>query len=198
MTDKDKLLHKIVRLIKPDDMSYSEYVLKCTVRSIDVSLDNAMFMHWVFREAFTGQSDIHEKVRKLCISGLKKHLIGDFTQDDFNGYFCELLSDPACIFCRDPDTKDLFETILREYRNTPVGDTAYKINKAFGFTSYCYFQDGKDSTDLFKDILGCKTKDENGVPTEMYEYHDSQHVDQSLYGDNSSHDMFEMNQYTYG
>lgn len=43
--------------------------------------------------------------------------------------------------------------MLTKHRHTEAGNAIYKLNKSFGITSMCYFEDGKDGLD-FKDILG--------------------------------------------
>ena len=49
--------------------------------------------------------------------------------------------------------EDFFKLMLTKHRHTEAGDAIYKLNKGFGITSMCYFEDGKDGLD-FNDILG--------------------------------------------
>lgn len=141
---KKYLQTRLISLVKPDEMSNAEYILKCTIRGINPSVDDPQYMHWIINEAYNDfNAELHCKVRDLIIKGLKQHLILDFTKDEDNSYISELLPDLVLRGDKDEIGK-FFRVILEEYRHTPIGEQTYSLNRAFGFTSYCYFKDGFD------------------------------------------------------
>ena len=136
--------------MKPQEMCNSEYIIQCAIRGVDISLDNPVFMHWVINEAYDNfNSDLHQKARDLIIKGLKKHLILDFTDEIHCSYISEIL---PLLVLREPvvktETEKFFRVILEEYRNTPLGEEAYRLNRGFGLTSMCYFTDNTDGIKL--------------------------------------------------
>ena len=150
MTAKDRLLHQLIDVIKPPKMCSSEYIIQCAIRAVDVSLDNPIFMHWVINEAYNNfNKEPFQKVRDLIIKGLKKHFILDFTKDIDCSYISEIL--PLLVLrerCVKTETEKFFRVILEEYRHTLVGEEAYRLNRAFGLTSMCYFSDNIDGIKL--------------------------------------------------
>jgi len=150
---KKYLQSRIISLVKPEKMCNAEYVLQCAIRGITASVDDPQYMHWIINEAYSDfSSSLHQKVRDLIIKGLKQHLILDFTKDRDCDVICDLLPDIIIRELSKYETEKLFRVILEEYRNTPIGDVAYRLNRGFGITLMSYFEDGQDGekSDLHK------------------------------------------------
>ena len=133
---RDDLAKKIIKFIKPENMSIAEYVITCNLDDIDPTLDNGSYLHWVMTTIGEDKST-EEKIHRLICKGLK----GSYLLDDENveqmSYFCDALKD---IMCRDKDyAKDLFEATMEGYPKGDIFDFVYRLNKAFGFTSMNYF-----------------------------------------------------------
>lgn len=132
---KKYLQTRLISLVKPNEMSNVEYILKCTIRGINPSVDDPQFMHWIINEAYkynNFNSELYCKVRDLIIKGLKQHLILDFTKDKDNSYICNLLPDLVLRGGNKDVIGKFFSVILEEYRQTPIGEQAYRLNRAFG------------------------------------------------------------------
>lgn len=154
---KHYLLRKLVALVAPAGMSFEEYSIKCTARGVEVSLDNKPYVYWLFRGAIDPKSNYEldydqlSNVKKYLLKALEEGYVFDASNDEDNVFFTNYAVDTVLV--DKSFAEGFFRLMLTKYRHTEAGNAIYKLNKSFGITSMCYFEDGKDGLD-FKDILG--------------------------------------------
>ena len=85
------------------------------------------------------------------LKALEEGYVFDTSNDEDNDFFANYAVDT--VLADKSFAEDFFRLMLTKYRHTEAGNAIYKLNKSFGITSMCYFEDGKDGLD-FKNILG--------------------------------------------
>lgn len=134
---RKKLDIRLIKLVKPEDMSIDEYRIACNLNEFfDASVENGSFLHWIITS--TGDDDdIVDKVHAAVIRALDKKYLLDLDDKVQCSYFCDAIRD-ICI--KDHAwAEQLFEVVLKNYKGTEVFNFCKTLNKAFGFTSIEYF-----------------------------------------------------------
>ena len=151
---KNALLKRLVKLVAPPEMSYSEYILQCASNGVNVSLDDPAYFGWLLKGCQEQDYGIYEKAQDLLVQAIElKYPDFDWSSDKA----VECLMDPIIdSMMHGHDLKDfagrLYKAILMNYRDTEIGNRVYRLNRGFGMTKYCYFRDGDDGTGL-EDII---------------------------------------------
>ena len=154
---KHYLLRKLVALVAPDGMSFEEYSIRCATSGVEVSLDNKQYVYWLFSGTIDPKSNAELdsdqlcKVKKYLLKAIEEGYVFDAADAEDNSFFASYAVD--ALLADKSFAEDFFRLMLTKHRHTEAGDAIYKLNKGFGITSMCYFEDGKDGLD-FKDILG--------------------------------------------
>ena len=141
----DRTFRKILKRIAPDGMSPEEYAVRCSVNGVSASPDDPAFVEWLVGEALSDDDELRCEVGELIAAEVEKGALLDFKR--LSGEADERMAAvvSGCVMCRNGAFRDrLFEAVLRTApRSSASWKAAFRLNKAFGFTSACYFRDGR-------------------------------------------------------
>jgi hypothetical protein len=142
-----KNFKKIVSLIAPYGMTPEEYVIRCTVNGVEASLKNPLFAEWLIRTANEYNDEcIHPEIFDLIIKTIYSGEL--FNLKEISKESDEILSDVLVdlVLSRNKSFKEnFFGAILKTVsRSSESWQTAYHLNKGFGFTNICYFKDANN------------------------------------------------------
>ena len=130
---RKRLDTKLIKLVKPDNMSVDEYKIACNLEGFDASVENGSFLHWLV----TSPAIVEMKVRAAILNALKKKYLLDESNIEQMSYFCDAVRD---VVIKDHEwTTSLLEAVLKNYKGTEVYNFCSRLNKAVGFTSIGYF-----------------------------------------------------------
>ena len=140
----DRTFKKLLKLIAPDGMSPEEYVGRCAVTNVSAAPDDLTFVGWLLEtsahEADGGRYD--EAGDMLCELIEKGGLL------DFRNLSCEndfVIADvivDAVMWPNKRFKENFFAAVLHSAPHmSKTWKAAYRLNKAFGFTDVCYFND---------------------------------------------------------
>lgn len=146
---KKKIFNSIVSLVMPPGMSLEEYVFRCATNGIDVSPDDLQYVMWLLCNSI-GDNPTSlpiDKIRKNLVKAVGANaLLSGFESDDAQSAMIEFMTD--MVLCDDVEYKRaMFEAVLRRHASDSIGKAAHQLNRAFGFTSYCYFHDNEEKTE---------------------------------------------------
>ena len=148
-----RLFNRILKRIAPDGMSPEEYAVRCAVQNVKAEPGDPLFVEWLLdssgHEAEGGEYDgvcdlICEAVESGELLNFKR-LSGE------NDTRVSLVMVEAVTWPNKSFKEKLFGAVLHAApRASDTWKTAYKLNRAFGFTSVCYFtdEDGNPSDGL--------------------------------------------------
>lgn len=144
---RKRLDNKLIKLIAPKGMSIDEYKISCNLESINPTVENGPFLHWVMTSTSDDDSELVEKVDNVVINALEKGYLLDSSNAEQCEYFCDAIHE--LLLNKDKDfTIELLEVILKNYKDSngycsKVYEYCRSLNKAFGFTSVGYFIGGE-------------------------------------------------------
>lgn len=143
---RKRLDTKLIKLIAPNGMSIDEYKISCNLESIDPTVENGQFLHWVMTST-SDDNELVEKVHNAIINALEKSYLLDLSNAEQCEYFCDAIHELLLNEDKDFITR-LLEAILRNYKDSNgYGSKVYEycrsLNKAFGFTLVGYFIGGE-------------------------------------------------------
>lgn len=139
-----RLFKKILKRIAPDGVSPDEYVVRCAVRNVNAEPCDPLFVEWLLdssgHEAEGGEYD---DVGDLICEAVESGELLDFKRlSGENDTRVSLVMAEAVTWPNKSFKEKLFGAVLHAApRASDTWKTAYKLNKAFGFTSVCYFRD---------------------------------------------------------
>ena len=137
---------KLLKLIAPDGMSHEEYVVRCAVNNVSASPDDLTFVRWLLEtsahEVDDGRYSEAEDI--LCELIEKGRLL------DFRNLSCEndfAIADVVVDAVMWPNKRfkeNFFAAVLHSAPHmSKTWKAAYRLNRALGFTSVCYFKDAE-------------------------------------------------------
>lgn len=150
----DRTFRKILKRIAPDGMSPEEYVIRCAVNNVKASPDDLQFVEWLLDEsAYEVEGGRYDDVGDLLCDAVESGLLLDFKNlaGENDNRMADVVSE-AVMWPNKSFKEKLFGAVLHAApRASDTWKTAYKLNKAFGFTSVCYFtgEDGNPVDGVF-------------------------------------------------
>ena len=145
---KKSAFTKILEMIAPAGMSAGEYILHCSVNGVNADPLDVAFSEWLIKESFMSDADFYEKVGDLIAESIKdgELLALPEISEEADAMLSELLPD-AVMASSNRVKAVLFEAVLDAAPKTSRSwEVAWRLNKAFGFTSAWYFS--KDERDM--------------------------------------------------
>lgn len=142
----DRTFRKILKLIAPDGMSPEEYVVRCAINNVSASPDDLPFVGWLLDEsAHEVEGGRYDKVGSILCEMIEKGKLLDFRnlscENDF--VIADVVID-AVMWPNKPFKENFFTAVLHSApRGSKTWKTAYRLNRALGFTSVCYFKDAE-------------------------------------------------------
>lgn len=141
-----RVFEKILEKIAPDGMSPQEYVVRCAVNSVNASPSDTVFVEWLIDNAMSSDDDLSDEVGELISEGIESGEILDLSaaQGDADSRFASLLG--GYVMAKNKRfKKSLFRAVLRRARRgSETRKTAYRLNRAFGFTDSFYFSETEE------------------------------------------------------
>lgn len=125
---RERLCKKLVKHVAPKGMSYSQYVLACACNGVTVSLDNGMWLNWVFVNSTNS-----EFVQDMLLDALDKGYLLDFSNKEQIQYFIDAIPNLITNW-RKWNIARLFRIVIGKWPNTDVANICSRFNNAFGFT----------------------------------------------------------------
>lgn len=140
----DRTFRKILNRIAPDGMSPEEYVVRCAVNSVRASPDDPAFVEWLLGESGReleggGYDDVGDLLCEMIEAGRLldfKKLSGE------NDVRMASIAEESVTWPNRSFKENFFAAVLHAApKESETWNTAYRLNRAFGFTSVCYFRD---------------------------------------------------------
>lgn len=142
----DRTFKKLLKLIAPDGMSPEEYVVRCAVNNVSASPDDLSFVGWLLEtSAHEADGGRYDKVGSILCEMIEKGRLLDFRnlscENDF--VIADVVVD-AVMWPNKRFKENFFAAVLHSApRMSKTWKAAYRLNRALGFTSVCYFKDAE-------------------------------------------------------
>lgn len=140
----DRVFRKILKRIAPDGMSPEEYVVRCAIHNVQASPDDPTFVGWLIDEsAHEVEGGGYDDVGGLLCEMIEKGALLDFKKmSGENDVRMASTAADAVTWPNKAFRDDFFGAVLHAApKESETWKTAYRLNRAFGFTSVCYFRD---------------------------------------------------------
>ena len=140
----DRTFKKLLKLIAPDGMSPEEYVVRCAVNNVSASPDDLSFVGWLLEtSAHEADGGRYDKVGSILCEMIEKGRLLDFRnlscENDF--VIADVVVD-AVMWPNKRFKENFFAAVLHSAPHiSKTWKAAYRLNKTFGFTNVCYFND---------------------------------------------------------
>lgn len=140
----DRTFRKILKRIAPDGMSPEEYVVRCAVNNVKASPDDLQFVEWLLDEsAHELEGGDYDDVGGLLCEMIEAGRLLDFKKlSGENDIRIASTVAEGVMWPNGSFRENFFAAILHAApKESETWNTAYRLNKAFGFTNVCYFKD---------------------------------------------------------
>ena len=140
----DRTFRKILKRIAPDGMSPEEYVVRCAVNNVKASPDDLQFVEWLLDEsAYEVEGGRYDDVGDLLCKMIESGRLLNFKKlaGENDNRMADVVGE-AVMWSNKAFKCKMFGAVLHAApRNSRTWNTAYRLNRAFGFTNVCYFRD---------------------------------------------------------
>ena len=140
----DRTFRKILKRIAPDGMSPEEYVIRCAVNNVKASPDDLQFVCWLIDEsAHEVEGGRYDDVGDMICKMIEAGTLLDFkTLSGENDSVMASTVPKGVMWPNRSFKKNFFAAVLHAApKESETWNTAYRLNRAFGFTNICYFRD---------------------------------------------------------
>lgn len=140
----DRTFRKILRCIAPEGVSPEEYVLRCALNGVSASPGDPTFVKWLLDEsAHELEGGDYDDVGDLLCEMIEAGRLLDFKKlSGGNDLMLAALTPDAVLWPNKGFKKKFFAAVLHAApKESRTWKAAYRLNRAFGFTSVCYFRD---------------------------------------------------------
>lgn len=150
----DRTFRNILKRIAPDGMSPEEYVVRCAVNNVSASPDDPTFVGWLLDEsAHEAEGGEYDDVGDMLCEMIETGRLLDFKKlSGENDVRMASTVAEGVMWSNHLFKKNFFAAVLHAApKESETWNTAYRLNRAFGFTSVCYFLDenGNPSDGIF-------------------------------------------------
>jgi hypothetical protein len=140
----NRAFRKLLKRIAPDGMSPEEYVVRCAINNVQASPDDPTFVGWLIDEsAHEVEGCDYDDVGGMLCEMIEAGRLLDFKKlsGENDARMASTMAD-AVLWPNKTFKEGFFEAVLHAApRESETWKAAYRLNRAFGFTSVCYFRD---------------------------------------------------------
>ena len=140
----DRTFRNILKRIAPDGMSPEEYVIRCAVNNVSASPDDPTFVGWLLDEsAHEVEGSEYDDVGDMLCELIESGRLLDFKKlSGENDVRMASMVVEGVMWPNRQFKKNFFAAVLHAApKESETWNTAYRLNRGFGFTSVCYFLD---------------------------------------------------------